>query len=142
MKRRAFIALVGGAAVWPPLATGAQQPTVPVIGVLGTASRQSETIRMNAFREGIAQLGYDEGRNLAIEYRGAEGQYDRLPGLATELVRREVSVIATFGNIQTALAAKSATAGIPIVFMTGAEPLKHGLVASFNRPGSNITGVT
>src|SRR5262245_11983409 len=94
MKRRAFITLVGGAAAWP-LASGAQQPTVPVIGVLGTASRQSETIRMNAFREGIAQLGYVEGRNLAIEYRGAEGQYDRLPALATELVQREVSVIAT-----------------------------------------------
>ena len=141
MKRREFIALASGASVAWPLAARAQQP-MPVIGYLGSASADAWADRLKAFREGLGQAGFVDGRNVRIEYRWADNQYGRLPALAAELVNRNVSVIVTPASAPASLAAQAATKTIPIVFETGADPVTIGLVASLNRPGANITGVT
>jgi putative ABC transport system substrate-binding protein len=141
VNRREFITMFSGSAAAWPLATRAQQAATPVIGFLSSRSPQDSTLALAAFHQALAEAGYVEGRNVMIEFRWAEGQYDRLPALAAELVRRPVTVIAAFAP-PAASAAKAATTTIPIVFETGEDPVEAGLVASISRPGGNVTGVT
>jgi putative ABC transport system substrate-binding protein len=141
MKRRAVLAALGSAAVWP-LVARAQHRVMPVIGYIGTGSRQSDAFRLPSFHRGLRDTGYVEGQNVVIEYRWAEGENDRLSALAADLVNRQVAVIAIPASTPGALAAKAVTATIPIVFYIGLDPVELGLVASLHRPGGNITGVT
>jgi putative ABC transport system substrate-binding protein len=141
MRRREFVALLGTATAWP-LAARAQQSDKPVIGYLGSGLADDQASLVEAMRKGLKQAGYIEGRNLSIEYRWAEGHYDRLPAFAAELVRRPVALIIAAGGSDPARAAKHATSAIPIVFITAADPIKTGLVASLNRPEANVTGIS
>lgn len=141
MNRRKFIALLGGGTAWPLLAR-AQQPAIPVLGFLTSLGQDERPNLRAAFRRGLSEAGFTEGRNVTIEYRFAENQHDRLPALAADLVDRRVAVIAASGGGSSVLAAKAATTTIPIVFTFGGDPVRDGLVASLNRPGGNVTGAT
>ena len=143
MQRREFISLLGGAAAAWPVAARAQQPAMPVIGTVWTASRTFASDRYHiAFREGLAEMGFTEGRNVAIENRSTDGHLERLPRLIVDLVRRQVAVIFVAAGDVPTLVAKGATRSIPIVFLTSSDPVRSGLVASLNRPSLNVTGVT
>jgi putative tryptophan/tyrosine transport system substrate-binding protein len=140
MRRREFLTVLGGATAASPLRVNAQEAKLPTIGFVNSGSRQSWVHA--AFHRGLAEAGFVEGQNLRVEYRWAEGEYDRLPALVEDLIRREVAVLVAFGGVHTAVAAKGATATVPIVFANGSDPVKFGLVASLNRPGGNLTGVS
>jgi putative ABC transport system substrate-binding protein len=141
LRRRDFITLLGGAAAWP-LAASAQQRAFPVIGVLSSRSPAVDTALIAVIRQGLIETGFVEGQNVALDYRWAEGRYDRLAALAADLVRRQVAVIITMGGEAPALAAKAASASIPIVFAGGTDPIRSGIVTSVQRPGGNVTGVS